>query len=131
MNTNIRLISQILNYLIALVWLVNGLFCKILNLVPRHEQIVSRILGNSFAECFTKTIGLLEVLMAVWILSRFKPHLNAIAQAVIILTMNILEFKLVPDLLLWGKANLFFSMLFVALILINDFFVMNRLERFK
>jgi hypothetical protein len=28
---------QLLNYLIAAVWLVNGLFCKVLNLVPRHD----------------------------------------------------------------------------------------------
>ena len=38
---------QVLHYLIAAVWLANGLFCKVLNLVPRHQQIVARILGKT------------------------------------------------------------------------------------
>ncbi len=37
--------NQILNYLIAAVWIANGLFCKVLNLVPRHQEIVARIIG--------------------------------------------------------------------------------------
>ena len=35
--------------LISLVWLVNGLYCKVLNFVPRHQLIVARILGEDFA----------------------------------------------------------------------------------
>jgi hypothetical protein len=35
---------KLLNYLIAAVWLVNGLFCKVLGLVPRHQEIVATIL---------------------------------------------------------------------------------------
>jgi hypothetical protein len=37
---------RILNYGIASVWIANGLFCKLLNLVPRHQRIVARILGR-------------------------------------------------------------------------------------
>lgn len=44
-NNNIH---QALTYFIALVWLVNGLFCKVLNLVPRHQEIIGEILGNDF-----------------------------------------------------------------------------------
>ncbi len=33
-------LHNFLSILIAAVWLVNGLVCKVLNLVPRHEQIV-------------------------------------------------------------------------------------------
>jgi len=39
---------SLLKYFIALIWLINGLFCKLLNFVPRHEEIVKRILGVFF-----------------------------------------------------------------------------------
>ncbi|WP_245705453.1 hypothetical protein [Chitinophaga filiformis] len=43
--------------------------------------------------------------MAVWILSGIKSRLNAILQMVVVAAMNIPEFFLVPDLLLWGRLN--------------------------
>ena len=95
-----RQINRILNYFIAAVWLANGLFCKVLNLVPRHREIVGRILGDEYASIMTTIIGFLEIAMAMWILSRIKTKLNAITQIVIVATMNTLEFILVPDLLL-------------------------------
>jgi hypothetical protein len=33
-----------------------------------------------------------------------------------VLVMNILEFTLVPDLLLWGRLNLVFALLFAVVI---------------
>jgi hypothetical protein len=50
--------QRVLHYLIALVWLVNGLLCKVLGLVPRHAAIVARILGPSHADLLTLLIGL-------------------------------------------------------------------------
>lgn len=114
---------KILTVLIALVWLVNGLLCKVLNLVPRHEQIVARILGNEYSWIFTFTIGLSEIIMAIWIISGFKARVNAVTQIAIIATMNTLEFILVPDLLLWGKLNALFAFLFIVLIYFNEFFL--------
>jgi hypothetical protein len=112
---------QVLHYLIAAVWLANGLFCKVLNLVPRHQQIVARILGKTRAGFFTKAIGFAEIAMAIWILSGILPKLNAITQIVVIATMNLLECILAPDLLLWGRWNAFFACLFLLLIFYNDF----------
>jgi len=71
MNSKI-LLHRIINYGIAAVWLINGLICKVLNLVPRHQQIVARIVGNEHAAVLTKTIGLSEILMALWIISSCK-----------------------------------------------------------
>lgn len=118
---------QLLNYFIAAVWLVNGLFCKLLNLVPRHREIVAGILGNNHSRILTILIGLSEILMAVWILSRIKPRLNAIIQMIVISSMNILEFLLVPELLLWGRANAVFAFLFILLIYYNEFYLNKRL----
>ena len=112
---------QLLNYFIAAVWIANGLFCKVLNLVPRHQEIVGRILGNDHSRFLTIIIGLSEIAMAVWILSGLWTRLNAVVQIFIIATMNILEFFLAPDLLLWGKANAVFAFMFILLIYYNGF----------
>ena len=111
---------------IALVWIVNGLFCKVLNMVPRHELIVSIIIGSNQSYKLTILIGVLEVLMAVWILSGVKPKINAIVQIVIIATMNIIEFLLAQDLLLWGKFNSVFALLLIIVIYYSNFQVKNK-----
>lgn len=115
-------IYKILTYCIATVWIVNGFFCKVLNLVPRHEQIVSRILGNDLSRLLTILIGLSEIIMAVWILSGYKTKLNAIAQITIVATMNTLEFIIVPDLLIWGKLNSLFAFIFILVVYFNEFY---------
>lgn len=119
------LLQNILTYLIAMVWLANGLFCKVMNLVPRHEQIVGRILSDEYSRVLTLLIGLAEIVMAVWVLSKFKTKLNAITQMGVVAFMNILEFFLVPDLLLWGKVNSIFAGLFILLVYYNEF-VLNK-----
>jgi hypothetical protein len=116
-------INKVLNYLIASVWIANGLVCKVLNLVPRHTEIVARILGNQFARPITILIGISEIMMAIWILSSIKSKFNAIAQIVIVATMNALEFTLAPDLLLWGKMNSLYAFLFILLIYFNAFYL--------
>ena len=119
--------NKILNIFIALVWLVNGLFCKVLNLVPRHQEIIGKILqiDKPTATIFTILIGLSEILMAIWIITRIMHRFNAMAQIAIIATMNILEFIFVPELLLWGKLNSFIAFLFIVLIYFNEF-IFNR-----
>lgn len=108
-------------YLAAAVWLINGLLCKILNMVPRHREIVGELLGHYYAGTFTFVIGLLECLMAFWILSGFWPRVNTLTQIVVILSMNLIEFALVPGLLLWGRINLVWALLFSMLLAWNGF----------
>jgi uncharacterized membrane protein YphA (DoxX/SURF4 family) len=115
--------NKALNFLIAAVWLANGLFCKVLNLVPRHQQIVARILGSDHAELLTKMIGFAEIAMAVWIVSGYWSRLNAFVQIMIIAAMNLMEFFLVPDLLLLGRFNLLFAFLFILLIGYNEYYL--------
>ena len=114
---------KLLNWLIAAVWLANGLFCKVLNLVPRHQEIVARILGNDHAALLTTMIGISEIAMAVWIVSGYRSRMNALTQIIVIATMNVLEFVLVPDLLLWGRSNILFAFLFLLLIGYNEYFL--------
>ena len=118
-------LHKALTLLISVVWLANGLFCKVLNLVPRHEQIVARVLGEDYSRPLTILIGLSEIIMAVWVLSKFKSKLNAITQILVVATMNTLEFILIPDLLLWGRLNSLFALFFISLVYYNEF-VLNK-----
>ena len=117
-----------LTHLIAIVWLANGLFCKMLNLAPRHKQIVAEILGEHIAAPMTLLIGLSEIVMAIWIWTQYKPKLSAGLQIVIVAVMNILEFILVPDLLLWGRLNAVFALLFICLVYYNTFILSDRVK---
>lgn len=119
----------LLTYLIAAVWFVNGLFCKVLGFVPRHEQIVARILGADYAGLLTLTIGVLEIGLAVWILSGIQSRLSARMQILLVVGMNVIEFAVAPDLLLWGKANAAFALAFVLLVYINEFMLNKKATR--
>ena len=112
---------RLLSYTIAVVWLINGAYCKLFNFVPRHQEIVSRILGEEHAFFFTKIIGISEISMALWIISSKYIRISAITQIVVVATMNILEYILVPDLLLWGKANALFAFAFILVVYFNEF----------
>jgi hypothetical protein len=113
------MLHKTITYLIALIWFTNGLICKVIGLVPRHQAIVAQILGAEQAYLFTKLIGVSEVLMSFWIVTSWHRKMNVIVQCVIIATMNILEFLLVPDLLLWGKWNSLFALLLIGFIVWN------------
>lgn len=121
--------NKLLNYLIAAVWIANGLFCKVLNLVPRHREIVAGITGNGHAQLLTLLIGFAEIAMAVWILSGISTRINAITQILVIAIMNLLEFIFVPGLLLWGRLNALFAFMFILLIYYNEFYLRSKSEQ--
>ncbi|AFM05039.1 hypothetical protein Fleli_2682 [Bernardetia litoralis DSM 6794] len=124
------LLYKISTYFIALVWLINGLFAKVLNFVPHHEIIVQTIFQDflSLETSFylTKFIGISEIILAIWIISGYKSRLIAILQIILVLTMNIIEFVLVDDLLLFGKWNLLIALFFSFFIYCNEFVWKNK-----
>jgi uncharacterized membrane protein YphA (DoxX/SURF4 family) len=126
-----KIIYTFLTYCISLVWIINGFFCKVLNLVPRHQQIVAKILGSQHAQFYTIAIGSCETLMAVWILSRIKTRINAIVQIAIVASMNTLEFIIVPNLLLWGKLNAIFAFIFIVVVYCNEFYLNKKLVQYN
>ncbi|RSK42054.1 DoxX-like family protein [Mangrovimonas spongiae] len=115
--------QKINNIIIASIWFINGLFCKVLNAVPRHEQIVSKILSEDYSRPLTIIIGILEIAMAFWILSNKATKFNTITQIVIIASMNILEFIIAPELLFWGKLNALFALVLIVVIYCNHFHI--------
>lgn len=85
---------------VSLVWLVFGIAFKLFRLLPRHERIVARILGEAVAPVLTRLIGLGEALVGLWMLSgRFAPWC-ALFQSVLVVTMNAIELRRARDLLL-------------------------------
>ncbi|MBO0939456.1 DoxX-like family protein [Fibrella sp. HMF5335] len=115
-----RLTKTIFTVLFTLVWLINGLYCKVLNGVPRHRQIVARILGAPHVASLTTLIGLAEIGMAVWIISGIKPRWCDWCQIGVVLLMNLIEFTLTPDLLLFGRINLLVALVFVTVVYLAD-----------
>lgn len=97
--------------------------------MPRHQQIVAEILGNEHARILTILIGVSEVVMAIWVLSRFKSKLNTYLQISVVLVMNVLEFILVPELLLWGRMNILFALIFVGVVYWNEFVLLKLVKK--
>ena len=125
MQLNRRNLYNYLIYFTACIWFTNGLICKVLNFVPRHEAIVATILGSSFSRPITFAIGVSEIIMGIWILLRFKSKLNAVVQITVVAVMNLLEFILTPDLLLWGEFNSVFALIFICIVYWNEF-ILNK-----
>ncbi|KJD31521.1 hypothetical protein PK35_14000 [Tamlana nanhaiensis] len=111
--------KKIINLIIAAIWLANGLYCKILNFVPRHELIIAEILNTNYPEYFRIIIGILEVGMSIWVISEKHKNLILYTQITTIAIMNILEFYYTPNLLLWGKFNVVFAAILIAIIYSN------------
>jgi uncharacterized membrane protein YphA (DoxX/SURF4 family) len=100
----------------ALVWLVFGLLAKMLDGVPRHRQIVARVVGTELASTVTLLVGVAEVLLALWILSRRFPRWCAATQTTMLLSMNALELWKARDLLLSPWAMLAANAVFLGLV---------------
>ena len=109
-------VHRFLRLMIASVWLLNGIWCKLLGAVPRHEEIVARFFGTGYAHPITLAIGAAETLMGVWVLSAYRKRLNAILQIVVVLSMNALEAIYARDLLLWGAWNAVWAASFVVVV---------------
>lgn len=75
---------------VALVWLYQGLWLKVLRADPRHAAIVASALGAGAetARGALAAIGLAETALAVWVLWGWRPRLAALAQTVLLAAMN-------------------------------------------
>ncbi len=75
---------------VAAVWLYEGLWCKLLGREARQLQIVESVptLGPRIGALFLKTLGAVEVAMALWALSGVLPFWCALAQTLLLVTLN-------------------------------------------
>ena len=126
---NTKTSHYVITTFIALVWLINGLVCKVLNLVPRHQEIVGTVLGSTYAREWTLAIGVAEIGMALWFYSRWQSRISAWLTIMGVALMNIIEFLRSPELLLWGKLNSLFALLFIVLVYYNEYILQPKDNR--
>lgn len=75
---------------IALVWLYQGLWCKLLDHSPHHQKIVGTVpfLNSSQARQALFALGCLECALAVWVLSGLRSNEAALVQTLLLASMN-------------------------------------------
>ena len=88
---------------IALVWMYEGLWCKVLGHAPRHEAILTSLplLTTAEAHSLFLALGCLECVIGVWVFSGWRPAQGALIQTALLVGMNagglIFAARLVPD----------------------------------
>ena len=75
---------------VAAVWMYEGLWCKILGRVRSQVDVVTAVprFGPKFGVPFLKVLGVVEMALAVWVMIGVSPGLCAIAQTVLLVTLN-------------------------------------------
>ncbi len=75
---------------VAGVWLYEGLWCKLLRGQPHEFEVVKAVpgYGPRFGAPFLMALGAVEVALGAWILSAVAPLACAVAQSVLLVTLN-------------------------------------------
>lgn len=113
---NTKKVQWFLTVLIGSVWVFHGLYSKVAGGIPRHRQIVERILGEGIAESATLVIGILEVLLGLWIFTRLWRKTCATLQTLALVSMNFLEILLAKDLLVSAAGMVALNLMFLTLV---------------
>ena len=113
--------SQLVRVPVAILWLYQGLWCKIAGFAPNQAAIVRsfKFFGPTSSHYVLLGIGSIESVLAVWVLSGWQPVSAAITQIVLLVVMNGCG-------LLWGRnfipdplGMVFQNLIFVTLVVIT------------
>jgi hypothetical protein len=86
-----------------LVWLYQGLWCKVLGWSPHQKGLVADVpfIGPVAARTVLIVLGLIECSIAAWVLSGKRMRDAAFAQTALLIAMNaggiIWAWRLIPD----------------------------------
>ena len=95
--------NKLIRLAIALVWLYQGFWCKVLGGVPRHEAIIAAVpfIGSTAGRSALIALGLFECSIGLWVLSGRWMRQVAIVQTALLAAMNagglIWAAHLIPD----------------------------------
>ena len=95
--------NKLIRLAIALVWLYQGFWCKVLGGVPRHEAVIAAVpfIGSAASRSALIALGLLECGIGLWVLSGRWMRQVAIVQTALLAAMNagglIWAAHLIPD----------------------------------
>lgn len=86
---------------VALVWLYQGLWCKLLGRCLGHRAIVQAVpgLAGGAGTAVLLGLGTIETGLAVWVLSGWRPRWAAATQTLLLVGMN-------GGGLLWGREHI-------------------------
>lgn len=103
---------------LATVWLVHGLYNKLLGGSPRQLAIVQSVPGlqGDAGRHVLLAVGAGEVLIAAWMLWRRAPKWCAAVQTALLLSMNVVELAYARHLLLWPAGLLPLNLCFLGLV---------------
>jgi DoxX-like family len=75
---------------VAAVWLYEGLWCKIFGRMQSQLQVITAVpgLGPRFGAPLLKALGMLEVALAVWVMTGIAPGICAIVQTALLVGLN-------------------------------------------
>jgi uncharacterized membrane protein YphA (DoxX/SURF4 family) len=75
---------------VAAVWLYEGLWCKLLGREPNQLAVVKAVprFGPRVGALFLKALGVGEVSLGLWALSGIAPWWCALAQTLLLVTLN-------------------------------------------
>ena len=90
MTLQMRPDPKLIRASIALVWLYEGFWCKLLGGAPRHAEVIAAtpFLGPAAAKAALITLGLAECGIAAWVLSGQRMRQAALVQTVLLVAMN-------------------------------------------
>lgn len=76
---------------IAAVWLYEGLWCKVLGRMKSQVDVVTAVphFGPQFGAPFLKALGVVEVGLALWVISGAAPGVCAIIQTGLLILLNV------------------------------------------
>jgi uncharacterized membrane protein YphA (DoxX/SURF4 family) len=95
--------NKLIRLAIALVWLYQGFWCKVLGGIPRHEAVIASVpfIGSAAGRSALVALGLLECGIGLWVLSGRWMRQAAIVQTALLAGMNacgiIWAAHLIPD----------------------------------
>jgi len=75
---------------VAAVWLYEGLWCKLLGRETRQVDVVEAVprLGKLVGRPFLLALGVVETMLAAWVMSGVAPGVCAIVQTALLVTLN-------------------------------------------
>ena len=100
---------------LALVWFLFGLIFKALDALPRHRQIVVRVVGSARASAVLWAVALAEIGLGSWLLVGRALPLCLTLQTLLIASMNVCELRYARDLLLTPVGMVCANLIFLSL----------------
>jgi len=90
MSAVVLLPRWLVHIAVVAVWFYEGLWCKLLNGEPNQVRIAEQMprWGPHIASGLLKSLGVVEVTVGLWVLTRIAPFLCAAVQSILLIVLN-------------------------------------------